>query len=65
MSSGNESRSSILGGPPLTDVEDKEGGTDPSQPTLTNHLLIAMPALADPNFSQTEASICEHSDKRA
>jgi putative transcriptional regulator len=65
LSSGNESRSSILGGPPLTDVEDKEGGPDSSQPTLTNHLLIAMPSLADPNFSQTVALICEHSDKGA
>ena len=58
-------RSSILGGPPLTDVEDKEGGPDSSAPTLTNHLLIAMPSLADPNFSQTVALICEHSDKGA
>ena len=65
MSSGNESRSSILGGPPLTDVEDKDGGPDSSAPTLTNHLLIAMPSLADPNFSQTVALICEHSDKGA
>jgi putative transcriptional regulator len=65
MSSGNESRSSILGGPPLTDVEDKDGGPESSQPTLTNHLLIAMPSLADPNFSQTVALICEHSDKGA
>jgi putative transcriptional regulator len=65
MSSGNESRSSILSGPPLTDVEDKDGGPDSSAPTLTNHLLIAMPSLADPNFSQTVALICEHSDKGA
>jgi putative transcriptional regulator len=65
MSSGNESRSSILGGPPLTDVEDKDGGPDSTAPTLTNHLLIAMPSLADPNFSQTVALICEHSDKGA
>jgi putative transcriptional regulator len=65
MSSGNESRSSILGGPPLTDVEDKDGGPESSESTLTNHLLIAMPTLADPNFSQTVALICEHSDKGA
>lgn len=32
---------------------------------LTNHLLIAMPSLADPNFSQTVTLICEHSDKGA
>jgi len=29
---------------------------------LTNHLLIAMPQLADPNFAQTVALICEHTD---
>jgi putative transcriptional regulator len=33
--------------------------------SLTNHLLIAMPTLADPNFSQTVAIICEHTDKGA
>jgi len=65
MSGKESTRSSILGGPPLTDVEDKEGGPDSSQPTLTNQLLIAMPSLADPNFSQTVALICEHSDKGA
>lgn len=27
---------------------------------LTDHFLIAMPALADPNFSQTVTYICEH-----
>ena len=34
--------------------------------SLTNHLLIAMPALADPNFSHTVTLICEHAaDKGA
>jgi putative transcriptional regulator len=33
--------------------------------SLTNHLLIAMPRLADPNFAQTVALICEHTDKGA
>src|SRR3954462_8881615 len=33
--------------------------------SLTNQLLIAMPSLADPNFSQTVALICEHTDKGA
>jgi putative transcriptional regulator len=33
--------------------------------SLTNHLLIAMPSLSDPNFSQTVALICEHTDKGA
>lgn len=30
------------------------------QNDLTDHFLIAMPALADPNFAQTVAYICEH-----
>jgi putative transcriptional regulator len=34
-------------------------------PSLTNHFLIAMPALADPNFSHTVTYICEHNDKGA
>ncbi len=33
--------------------------------SLTNHLLIAMPRLTDPNFAQTVTLICEHSDKGA
>ena len=33
--------------------------------SLTNHLLIAMPALADPNFAQTVTLICEHSGEGA
>src|SRR5271155_1138482 len=28
---------------------------------LTNQLLIAMPAMGDPNFAQTVALICDHS----
>ena len=28
--------------------------------SLTNHFLIAMPAMADPNFSRTLTYICEH-----
>ena len=31
-----------------------------SAPTLANHLLIAMPALNDPNFSHTVTLVCEH-----
>src|SRR6476619_1288865 len=38
---------------------DSQGGS------LTNHLLIAMPQLSDPNFAQTVALICEHTDKGA
>lgn len=33
--------------------------------SLRNHFLIAMPALADPNFSHTVTYICEHNDEGA
>jgi putative transcriptional regulator len=33
--------------------------------SLTNHLLIAMPSMLDPNFAQTVTLICEHNDKGA
>lgn len=36
-----------------------------SETSLTNHLLIAMPMLADPNFSQTVTVVCEHTEKGA
>lgn len=32
---------------------------------LTNQLLIAMPGMADPNFSTTVTLICEHNDEGA
>jgi len=32
---------------------------------LTNHFLIAMPAMADPNFSRTVAYVAEHSEEGA
>jgi len=32
---------------------------------LTNQFLIAMPAMADPNFDRTVVYVCEHSDKGA
>src|SRR5271154_6820147 len=32
---------------------------------LTNHLLIAMPAMGDPNFAQTVALVCDHSSRGA
>jgi len=38
-----------------------KGGTT----SLSNHLLIAMPQLTDPNFSQTVSLICEHGEKGA
>ncbi len=33
--------------------------------TLANQLLIAMPGMADPNFSSTVTLICEHNDQGA
>jgi putative transcriptional regulator len=33
--------------------------------SLTNHLLIAMPAFADGSFAQTVALVCEHSERGA
>lgn len=33
--------------------------------SLANHFLIAMPALADPNFSHTVTYICEHNEEGA
>ncbi len=46
---------------PDTEASDAEA----TPGSLTNHLLIAMPQLNDPNFAQTVALICEHSDKGA
>jgi putative transcriptional regulator len=34
-------------------------------PHLTNHFLIAMPSLADPNFSRTVTYLCEHTEEGA
>ncbi|MBP8897999.1 MAG: YqgE/AlgH family protein [Sulfuritalea sp.] len=33
--------------------------------SLANHFLIAMPAMADPNFSRTLTYICEHNEDGA
>lgn len=33
--------------------------------SLSNHLLIAMPSMADGDFSQSVTLVCEHSDKGA
>lgn len=33
--------------------------------SLAGHLLIAMPALADPNFARTVTLICEHNEQGA
>ena len=32
---------------------------------LTNHFLIAMPAMGDPNFDRTVTFVCEHNDDGA
>lgn len=37
----------------------------PDSEALTNHFLIAMPALRDPNFARTVTLICEHSPEGA
>jgi putative transcriptional regulator len=37
----------------------------PDATYLTGHLLIAMPAMQDPNFVKTVTYICEHSDQGA
>jgi putative transcriptional regulator len=70
--SGKESSrgSGILGDTSLSDLEESMAVSDSASgladgSSLTNHLLIAMPSLADPNFSQTVALICEHTDKGA
>ena len=36
-----------------------------AQGWLTNQLLVAMPALADPNFSHSVTLVCEHSERGA
>ncbi len=36
-----------------------------NESNLTDHFLIAMPQLADPNFFHSVTYICEHSDKGA
>lgn len=56
--------------PPESGSESEPGSDSPvfadgGVGSLTNHLLIAMPRLNDPNFAQTVALICEHTDKGA
>lgn len=45
----------------------KAGGGDynDSRMNLTDHFLIAMPSMADPNFSRTLTYVCEHNDQGA
>lgn len=38
---------------------------DASSPNLTNQLLIALPALDDPNFARSVALICQHDEAGA
>jgi putative transcriptional regulator len=37
----------------------------PFSTSLTNHLLIAMPGLQDPNFARTVTYVCEHTEQGA
>lgn len=53
------------GDPPGGDAGEQAPFAEGSPGGLTNHLLIAMPQLSDPNFAQTVALICEHTDKGA
>ncbi len=48
-------------------MSDSEYAVSPFMQTvdLTNHFLIAMPAMADPFFSKTLTYICEHSEQGA
>src|SRR5665213_3117538 len=55
-----DSSGSILDGTPVSEPDAADTGSG-----LTNHLLIAMPSLSDPNFAHTVALICEHTDKGA
>ena len=49
----------------LTALHTRQPACGERRSSLTNHLLIAMPTLADPNFAQTVTLICEHTDKGA
>lgn len=43
----------------------ESGGTDIRMSSLEGQLLIAMPGLRDPNFSETVAFICKHDENGA
>ena len=63
---GGKHDSPVSGGDPRSGEAGAHAPFAESSPGgLTNHLLIAMPQLADPNFAQTVALICEHTDKGA
>jgi putative transcriptional regulator len=40
-------------------------GTNVQQVNLTNHFLIAMPNMVDPNFARTLTYVCEHNEQGA
>ena len=42
-----------------------DGDYNASRMNLTDHFLIAMPSMVDPNFSRTLTYICEHNDQGA
>lgn len=44
------------------ELTDYNVGTLMETVSLANHFLIAMPAMADPNFSRTLTYICEHNE---
>ena len=46
-------------------LTDYNSGTFMDTVSLANHFLIAMPAMADPNFSRTLTFICEHNAEGA
>ena len=55
-----------VGVEPLDELSDTKHMTslDPNA-DLTNHFLIAMPALADPNFHHTVTYMCDHNSEGA
>lgn len=52
-------------GDPPADTDRMTADPIPNATCLTGHLLIAMPAMQDPNFSKTVTYICEHSEQGA
>ena len=52
-------------GDPPADTDAMTATAPPITPYLTGHLLIAMPAMQDPNFTKTVTYICEHSEQGA
>ena len=59
------SGSSVVTGVTHTSATDYNGGVIEETVSLSHHFLIAMPAMADPNFSRSLAYICEHNEQGA